>query len=466
MFRYFRRRLFWAIPTLLVLSLIFFALVQTSANQDVTTAGEKGRSEAATAMSEKIAAQQYARDKPVFYWSLYTAAQCDTPYLIFPLQVRERLARLSWASGSWPAVAQYDAALRAVFAELANLPDTLTQTTPLREALSDLRPVNHLDSLGTRMAKARKAAQLNPQATWLPKAALGRLDSAVAQLAATRQTYRRWIPALCWNGANNQYHHWIAGVLRGDLGESSQDNRTVEEALSLPIRVTLLLNGTALLLAYLIAVPLGVAMARRQGRWADTLTRRFLLFLHAMPGFWVGGLLIAYFATPGYGWHLIPGVGIEQYATSGKTFWVWILSNGSQFVLPIIVLTLSALATIALQTRGSMLEALGQDYVRTARAKGLSEDQVHWRHAFRNALFPLITLFGSALPALVGGSLVVDHLFALPGMGTRTLNAFSNSDVGVISAILMALSALTILGQLLADFLYGWADPRAQLGRD
>lgn len=462
MFRYFRRRLFWAVPTLLVLSLIFFALVQTAADQKVVEAGSDKDSEVSMGISEKEAAQRYSRNRPVFYWSLNTAAQCDTPYLIFPLQVRTRLTRLSWACGSWPAVAQYDAA----FAQLPPLPDTLAEVTPLRQALSELRTTDRLDSLGSRMTRVREAARFNTQAVWLPKAALQRLDSAVSQLVATRQTYRRWIPVLRWNGTNNQYHHWIAGILRGDLGESSQDNRSVEEALSLPVCVTLLLNGTGLLLAYLIAVPLGVAMARRRGRWADKLVRSFLLFLYAMPGFWVGGLLITFFATPGFGWHLIPGVGIEQYATSGKTFWVWVLSNGSQFVLPIIVLTLSALATIALQTRGAMLEALGQDYVRTARAKGLSEGQVHWKHAFRNALFPLITLFGSALPTLVGGSLVVDHLFALPGMGTKTLNAFSGGDVGVISAILMALSTLTIIGQLLADFLYGWADPRVQLGRD
>jgi peptide/nickel transport system permease protein len=130
--------------------------------------------------------------------------------------------------------------------------------------------------------------------------------------------------------------------------------------------------------------------------------------------------------------------------------------------MPVAVLTLHALALIAMQIRGGMLETLRQDYIRTARAKGLNDDDVYWKHAFLNALFPIITLFGALLPALLTGSLVVETLFNFPGLGVKTQTAFLNHDLGTLSAILMAVAILTVTGNLVADMLYALADPRVR----
>jgi peptide/nickel transport system permease protein len=146
-----------------------------------------------------------------------------------------------------------------------------------------------------------------------------------------------------------------------------------------------------------------------------------------------------------------------------EPFLDWFSNKLPKFVLPILVLTLYSLTIVTLQMRGGMIETLGQDYIRTARAKGVSEEDIHWTHAFRNALFPVITIFSSMFPALFTGSLVLETLFNFPGMGQKAQSAFLDQDLGVLSIILMAAAIMTILGNLIADLLYGLADPRVRL---
>ena len=400
-------------------------------------------------------------DKPLFYFSLSTAAQSDTLYRVFPVGTRQRLARWSDATGAWPAISHYQTRLFDFVEATQALPDSLPGVALLKTAALDLLAEEDLDSIPVRLQKVAVWCA-TPALAPLIGADADALSQAAAALRQNPNPSKRWIPALHWHGGHNQYHQWLSGFLRGDLGMSKLSRKPVDEALALPLKTTLLLNGIAILLAYAIAVPLGVVMARRKGRFFDAWAKALLLLVYAMPGFWIGGLLIMLFATPGFGWHLIPGVGIEKFAGSGKTFFQWAASNASQFVLPIAVLTIHALTVLALQMRGAMLDALQQDYIRTARAKGLSENRVYWRHAFRNALFPVITVFGSTFPALIGGSLVIDYLFELPGMGFKTQEAFMSGDISVLSTILMLLAILTILGQLAADLLYVLVDPRVE----
>lgn len=148
----------------------------------------------------------------------------------------------------------------------------------------------------------------------------------------------------------------------------------------------------------------------------------------------------------------------------GDNWWDKLQLRASHLVLPVLALTYGSLAFIARQLRASMLEALASDYVRTARAKGLPEQVVIWRHAFRNALFPLITLLAGVLPAAMAGSLVIETIFNIPGMGLLTIESIQNKDWPVVYALLFMTALLTIAGILLADMLYAWADPRLRLG--
>ncbi len=140
----------------------------------------------------------------------------------------------------------------------------------------------------------------------------------------------------------------------------------------------------------------------------------------------------------------------------------WLVQHAGKLVLPVLTLLVHILAILTLQMRSSMLEVLDQDYIKTARAKGLSERAVHGKHAFKNALFPLITIFGGVFPVIFAGSLVIEYLFNYPGMGTKTQSAFMNQDYPILYTILMIAAVLTILGSLVADLLYAWVDPRVR----
>lgn len=401
-------------------------------------------------------------DKPLFYLSLTNCAVPDTLHRIFPLEDRERLIQLTNQSGNWAATSRYWQAITT------DLDPVLKQVSgQVFSQLTQLRFIKNLEQIPNQIALAQQHIDTVGQAE--KKTALQARLSAIRQhyltINATPQRWKLLIPALHWHGLDNQYHHWLSGFLTGNPGKSIVTGNPLLVELRPRLLVTLLLNGMAMLLAYLIGVPLGVFMARHYRQPADRWLRTGLLFLYAMPVIWLGSLLILLLSRPDIGLGWINGLNAEPWLMSGKSFGRWALDNLEKFILPVLTLTLHALAILAMQMRGGILEVIQQDYIRTARAKGLSERLVFWRHAFRNALFPIITVFAGFFPAIFSGSLVVEYLFDFPGMGTKMESAFANNDYAVLFAMVMFVSVVTILGTLLADVLYAWADPRVRFGR-
>lgn len=465
MLRYVLRRILLAVPTLLVISMAVFGLSKCAPYDSSLGLGEvvlgNMQQQAADAL---LRAEALGADKPTFYFTLTTAAFPDTLHRVFPYSRRERMKRLCAQTGDWPLLSRFELALWDLAAATDHLPDTLGKVAgDFRGAVSQMLRNDRASQLAPLMADIRaKAGGLLPNA--LPTNLIDSLQTRVAEICAHLNPGRMNVPAVHWHGLDNQYHQWLSGFVVGNWGMSTS-KKPVWEWLRLSLLSTLIINGLAIMLAYLVAVPLGVAMARRRDRFFDRAVRWGLLFLYSMPLFWLGSLLIILFATPHVGLHLINGIAIEMYHSSGKTYLEWCLSNFDKFILPILTLSLHALAILALQMRGGMLDALGQDYIRTARAKGLAEHAVHWRHAFRNALFPLITVFASVFPAIFTGSLVVEYLFQFPGLGTKTYEAYALRDYPVLFTILMLAATFTVLGNLLADMLYAWADPRVRFSR-
>jgi len=456
-------------PTLFVVSLMFFALQQCVKGNILLETGEGTElmsvENRASALRQQ--AQRTGVDQPVFYCSITTAAQPDTLYKIFPKTTRHRLACLTAATGNWPAVEQYEQYLQQFIAALA---DSLPGVTEIRPVLYDLLSAEKLSDL---VSNQSIIAQIAARMTGFradsthrnTKSALDSLSAAITRLQTRQDHWKPLLPAWHWHGTHNQYHKWLTGFATGHLGYSLNTQKPVGTTIFLSLCTTLFINGIAFLLSFLIAIPLGVAMSRRAHRSFDRLMKSGVLALHSVPVFWLGSLLILWFTTPGFGLNILPGVGIEQWDGENQPFFSWISNNAGKFVLPIATLTLHALAVLTLQMRGAMLETLQQDYIRTARAKGLKEQQVFWRHAFRNALFPIITTLSSTIPAIISGSLVIDFLFALPGMGSKTQEAFRNGDIPLLSAILMTIAILTICCQLIADIVYAWADPRVRFDK-
>jgi peptide/nickel transport system permease protein len=249
-----------------------------------------------------------------------------------------------------------------------------------------------------------------------------------------------------------QYGSWILAALRGDLGRSFKTGDPVLTLILDRLAPTLQLTGGALALALLVAVPMGVLAAVRRDTVWDTLASAISLFGVSFPSFWLGIMLILLFSEA---LHLLPPSGLSEYGREGD--WGARLRHA---ILPTLTLGLIQMAAFMRFTRSSLLEALRQDYVRTARAKGVSGGRVIWRHAFRNALIPVVTVVGLSLPTLVGGAVLTETVFAWPGIGRLAVGAVFERDYPVIMGVNLLVAAVVITANLLTDLAYSLIDPR------
>ena len=227
-----------------------------------------------------------------------------------------------------------------------------------------------------------------------------------------------------------------------------------------PLRVTLFINIVAILLSLLLGVFAGVMISGRQQK-VDLIGKRLLVVIYVVPILVIGPLLRFLFATKGVGLYSpwIGGIGTSTYNPEVQSFVSWVVQNQGRLFLPILTLSTHLFALIALQMRTGMIGTLRLDYIRTARSKGLSENAIRWKHAFKNALFPVITIIGALLPFTVGGSLIVEAIFNINGLGHSILEAFFANDHTVLMSVVMLAAVLTVAGNLLSDILFAWINP-------
>ncbi len=254
-----------------------------------------------------------------------------------------------------------------------------------------------------------------------------------------------------------QYFEWMGRVVRFDFGESLSDGEKVHKKILRAAPVTLGVNGLSLFLAFAFGIPAGVWMAWRIGLKREKALGALFLGLYSMPGFWIALLLMSFLAVR---FHFLPLSGLHSLFYEETPFWRQWIDTGLHLILPVLVLTLSSIAVVSRYVRTSMLEVLSQGFIRAARARGLSERRVLMNHALRNALLPVITLVGLSVPALLGGSVVLESIFSLPGMGQLFYNAVFQRDYPVIMGVLTLGAFLTLLGNACADLAYAFADPR------
>lgn len=257
-----------------------------------------------------------------------------------------------------------------------------------------------------------------------------------------------------------QYWNWFIRLVRFDFGTSFQDDRPVLEKILERIPITLSINILAMMLEFLVAVPIGVYSAVKHDSLLDKTFTLFVFIGFAAPGFWIALLLMEFFGVT-LGW--LPVSGIQSFGSESFSFGWKVLDVAKHLILPIFVSAFGGLAGLSRYMRGSMLNVIRQDYIRTARAKGLPEGAVVYKHALRNALLPVVTLLGLSVPGLIGGSVIFETIFGIPGMGRLFFDGVMARDYPVIMGILVIGSTLTLLGNFLADLAYGWVDPRIRL---
>jgi len=261
-----------------------------------------------------------------------------------------------------------------------------------------------------------------------------------------------------------QYLKWVWRSFRLDFGRSfAPDGRKVSEKIGERIPITLLLSLLEMAVIVLVAIPIGILSATRQYSYFDKATTLFVFIGFAIPTFWLALLCMNLFGVH-LGW--LPISGLQSMGYSELNLWGKLYDRLKHLILPVLVGSFGGLAGFSRYMRSNMLEVIRQDYIRTARAKGLSEKTVIYKHALRNALLPVVTILGLSVPSLIGGGVIFETIFAIPGMGQLFYGSVMSRDYPVIMGILVIGAALTLIGNLLADISYALVDPRIRVAKE
>jgi peptide/nickel transport system permease protein len=251
-----------------------------------------------------------------------------------------------------------------------------------------------------------------------------------------------------------QYVDWMAGVFRGNLGVSVLYHTSVSEEVARRLPVTAHLGILSFVIGFVIGVPMGVIPAVRRGTWIDTLVTSLANIGVTIPIFWLGIMLIYAFSIE------LRWLPVQGYTSPFVDFW----KSTRQLVMPVLCLSIFPIAGTARQARSSMLEVLKQDYIRTAWAKGLGERFIIMRHALKNGLIPIVTLSGMGIGSIVGGAVLIEQVFNIPGMGRLAVEAIFSHDYAYVQGVTLLITVAVVLANLLVDISYGWLDPRIRYG--
>ncbi len=467
MFRYILKRILIFIPTLLVISIVIFMLGVYAPGDPVInlTAQSGGES-----MDDKKAGEESYIKKwkelglnlPTFYLTLSSQADCDTLYRIHRKAHRETLAALTTKFGNWDQVDAYYKKIQSFENTVLNFTPDSASTKPwgrLRDNVGNLYLKSEPKSIENTLSKLDGyVGKINDTLNILSPG-LTALNNGYGEVVDKSTTWKNYVPALNWYGLNNRYHKWISRFMVGDFGISYQDRKPISKKIGDNIFWTMLISIISIILTYILAVPLGVFSAVKKGTTADSVTTTFLFILYSLPNFWIATLLIIFLCNPQY-LHWFPAFGVGTEAAEGKSMIAALGVRIHHLILPLFCWTYGSLAFLSRQMRGGMLGVLRQDYIRTARAKGLPENKVIWKHAFRNSLLPVITIFANIFPLMISGSVIIEVIFTIPGMGRMLVSAMTAQDFPVVFTIVMMVAVLTMIGYLIADVLYAFVDPR------
>lgn len=248
-----------------------------------------------------------------------------------------------------------------------------------------------------------------------------------------------------------RYLQWLWGVVQGDLGESIRTGRQVSSMIAHRLPPTLELAAASMVLTFIIALPLGVISAVKQYTWVDTSSMVFAIFWISMPSFWLALILILLFS-----------VNLNIFPISGRATPVFTATWLMSLILPAVATGTRRAGLLTRMTRSSMLEILNEDYIRTARGKGIGEKSVIYTHAMKNAMIPIITLIGLQIPFIFSGSVIIETVFSWPGMGRLLVNSVLQRDYPVVQGLVLVYAIIVVISNLLVDIAYGYFDPRIE----
>ncbi len=478
MLEYILKRLLWFIPTLILVTLLGFLLLVSAPgdplDQLVPALSAKN---ADTYKSQRAYwSKQLGLDLPVFYFSVKQWSEPDDLYKMQDPLVLKAYKNLLNQTGNAASVNAYFETIRqsrwlyerGLSLEKEKFPEHYQRVKSRLHSISeDLQALERTGDSSMQKYLLTKLKQ--SQSNFLLKlpSLSAPIEKSLQQLKANKTRYKNYIPKITWYGSHNRYHLWLfgngtsKGVIRGDFGMSYSHKEPVLAVISDKMIWSLFFSIVSILLAYIISTPIGMRLAQKPDALSSRLIQAGLFLLYSMPVFFGGVLLLMLFANPDV-LSIFPPSGIKSiggYEDKANLFEK--LSDSLPYiVLPLICYTYSSFSYISRLTQSSLMEQLPLDYIKTARAKGLSDRAIIRNHALRNSLLPLITVFSAVFPSTIGGSVIIESIFTIPGMGLETVKAIIAKDYPVVIAVITLSCLLTMLSYLIADILYAWADPR------
>jgi peptide/nickel transport system permease protein len=473
---YVLRRLLLMVPTFFGITLILFLILNLAPGRPVGSQASdltQGMAGETTQESYRIFREQFNLDKPVLFNTRFAitreevharvaiAAGIGNPSSADSIEAQETLE--DWGSYAVPHLMPLldtgDARVRDVAAYFLRL-NTLR---PLEQ------PFNPKASEAVR--KRNRAVDLeNAQLRLLRYTPAAPESEKLAVIAAWKRWYAREQARFQYSSAeklrilfaDTRFARYFSNLLRFDFGVSLTTREPVVPTLISKLKYSLVLSGGSLLLAYLIAIPLGIFSAVKKGTRSDRVVTTFLFMLYSLPSFFVATLLLFFFSAGSNFANLrwFPTGGFSSRDADDLTLLGQLGDIAWHLVLPMICTTYGSLAALSRYMRTGLLDVIQADYVRTARAKGLSERVVIGKHALRNGLIPVLTLLAGLLPAVLGGSVIVEYIFGIPGMGLWVVDAINQRDYNVILAVELFSTLLVLLGLLFTDIAYALVDPR------
>jgi len=455
--KYLFRRLLLFLPSLWAITLLGFYLSKLAPGDPVALAlGEIDQDRVVNETAYVQKRKELGLDKPLFYFSIASLSETDTLHKIPRPQWRSLASYLTFFTGNWNWVNQYLFFIQSLNQSI-QLDTIQTKENKIlnQSLLNQLLISKNKESILLVLSRIQKS-DLDKNS----KILLEQLISHVNTIDSVKTVWKNYIPVIQFHGLDNQYHVWLIKAIQLDFGISYIDQRPISTKIKEALFWTVIINGTSILIVYGLGIWMGVIGAKYYGSKKEKILSFITLVLYSLPSFWLGSMLIMLLGA----WlKILPVSGVQSIANSENwPLYKRILDWCFHLILPIVTMSYSSIAFLSKQMQNAMLETLSQDFIQTARSKGLSETEIIWKHAFKNSLFPIITLFANIFPAMVGGSIIIETLFSLPGMGFLLYQSIYARDYPVMIAVFTLSGFMTILGILIADILYKKIDPRIQ----
>ena len=445
MLTYLIKRIILIIPVILLITLLIFILGEFIPGDSVLFKLPNHEAVLKSSLDPDKVEQSYIDlrkkyhvDLPVFYFSFHTLAEPDSLYLIYPVKHRSYLKKMIFEYGNWPAIYHY----YKLSCELREVNLEIFKDKNLSNKLTALFEETYKENIEEIISSLERLAIANPN--WQTK--LDELKKSYKNLDNNRQYYKNFIPSIHFHGSQNKYHQWLTGIFKKDGDRSVYDGRKVRKRIREALSNTLIISTITIFSTFIISIILGIFLSKTKNR-LKRLILTVMFGLDAIPLFWIALICITFFANSEY-WQLFPAFGLEEDQWLRYSF------------LPIFCMVLTGIPYITRQVQAAMEEIYKQEYITTAKAKGASPWKIVKSHALKNGLLPIITLFIAYLPVIVSGTLVIEYIFSIPGIGKLMVDSVFLRDYPIILGIVVLISFVKIIANIVGDVGYYFADPR------